>query len=91
MDRDAYATATATGKTLGELPGDAPLPAVVAAVGPILGKWWPDRPETAAALHEAVERLRDVAMHKTSLVRDARKITSHGDWWPHEPGAGATP
>jgi hypothetical protein len=73
------------------LPDDASLPAVVAAVGPILGQWWPDRPQTAAALHEAVERLRHVAMHQTSLVRAARRITSHGDWRPHDPGGGATP
>jgi hypothetical protein len=91
MDRDTYASAAAAGKALTELPADAALPAVVAAVSPILGQWWPDRPDTAAALHEAVERLRHVAMHRTSLVRDARKITSHGDWRPHDPGPGATP
>ncbi|MFC0531371.1 hypothetical protein [Phytohabitans kaempferiae] len=86
MDRDAYATATAVGKALADLPGDAPLAAVVATTGPILGQWWPDRPEAAAALREAVERLRHVAMRKTSLGRDARKITRHGDWRPYEPG-----
>jgi hypothetical protein len=91
MDPNTYASAAAARKALTELPVDAPLPAVVDAVRLILGQWWPDRPDTAAALHEAVERLRHVAMHKTSLVRNARQITSHGDWRPYDPGAGATP
>ncbi|WP_173054943.1 hypothetical protein [Phytohabitans houttuyneae] len=78
MDRDAYATATVAAKSLAALPSGTPLSAVTVAVGPILNGWWPERPEAAAALHEAVERLRRVAMHKTTLVSDARWITSHG-------------
>lgn len=84
-DRAAYATAAAAGTAVAGLDPGAPLQAVVAAVSPILGQWWPDRPAAAEALRAAVEQLRVAAMHRPGLVRTARQLTSHGDWSPADP------
>ncbi|WP_033346775.1 hypothetical protein [Catenuloplanes japonicus] len=54
--------------------GTPVLEAMVAAAAPVLGMWWPDRPAEACAVHEAVERLRYVAMVLPSLVANARGI-----------------
>lgn len=46
-----------------------------AAVAPILGVFWPNSPTVMRPAHDALEELRRVAMHRWSLVRDARLIT----------------
>jgi hypothetical protein len=85
VDRPAYAVAATARNALATLPADTPLQAVIAAVSPMLGQWWPHRPAEAAALHQAIEALRGAAMHRPGLVRDSRRLTSHSDWWPQEP------
>jgi hypothetical protein len=72
--RRAYATAERMRVDLAELPDTAPLRDVVAAVAPVLNGWWPTQPAAAAAVGDAVEELRRTAMHRPSLVRDARTI-----------------
>lgn len=78
-ERAGYATVTAVGNALAELDVDALLAAVVDAVRPILGVWWPQHPTQAVALADAVERLRVVAIQRPSLVRDARYVTARDD------------
>jgi hypothetical protein len=62
----------------GELSNDASVRALVDAVGPVLGMWWPDHPPEVQPVRAAVEALRTAAMTRPSLVRDARWITSTG-------------
>jgi hypothetical protein len=60
---------------LATLPADAPATDVRAAAAPILGVYWPNRPAIMRPTHDAIEELRGVAMHRWSLVRDARLVT----------------
>jgi hypothetical protein len=59
---------------LAALPTEAEAPDVQAAAGPILAVFWPNSPAIMQPTHEAIEELRRVAMHRWSLVRDARLI-----------------
>lgn len=47
---------------------------LVDAVAPILNGWWSSDSGPQQDLHDAVEQLRHVAMHKTALVRQARHL-----------------
>jgi hypothetical protein len=74
---EAADTAVKTAQAvLVDLPANASLSAVVAAVRPLLGQWWPDRPAEAAAVAAAVERLRHAALHRPAQVRDARWLST---------------
>jgi hypothetical protein len=44
----------------------------VDVVARILNAWWPDAPGVQRDLHDAVDRLRQVAMHRVAWVRQAR-------------------
>lgn len=65
------------GTALAELPDDAPLTAVLAAVRPVLGGWWPNGPVSAA-----IEHLRQTAIHRTSEVTTARSLAASDYWIP---------
>jgi hypothetical protein len=56
------------------LPADADAADVQGAAAPILAVYWPNSPAIMQPTHEAIEELRRVAMHRWSLVRDARLI-----------------
>ena len=43
-------------------------------VARILNAWWPDTPGIQRDLHNAVDRLRRAAMHRTAWVRQARSM-----------------
>ena len=45
---------------------------VVDVVARILNAWWPDTPGVQRDLYDAVDRLRRVAMHRVTWVRQAR-------------------
>lgn len=72
----------ASRRALAELPSDATVPDLVAAVRPLLNAWWPDSPASVRPIHRAVEALRAAAMHMPGLVDDARRITSRGEFPP---------
>lgn len=54
---------------------EAAVHAAIQTVQPLLGQWWPDRPEEAATLHAAVECLRRAAMHTPTLVAHCRRFS----------------
>ena len=49
----------------------------VNAVGPILNRWWADRPGPQRDLAQAVDRLRRTAMHRVGWASDARHILGY--------------
>ncbi|GAA4460975.1 hypothetical protein GCM10023170_063140 [Phytohabitans houttuyneae] len=55
--------------------GGAAVLAAIETVQPLLGEWWPDRPQEAARLHAAVEQLRRAAMHTPTLVAHCRRFS----------------
>lgn len=73
-ERRAYEATQQARAALAELGDAASVAAAVDAVRPVLGCWWPSTPAPAGAAGEAVERLRAAAMHRPSLVRDARQL-----------------
>jgi hypothetical protein len=74
-DKATYATLRRAAKQLAALPADAGPVDLRAAVAPILSVFWPTSPAVMRPAHDALEELRRVAMHRWSLVRDARWIT----------------
>ena len=74
-DKATYATLRQAAEQLAALPADAGPVDVRAAVAPILGVFWPNSPAEMRPAHDAIEELRRTAMHRWSLVRDARLIT----------------
>lgn len=56
-----------------KLPADAPPPALVDVAGPVLNAWWPDSPAPAAAVAQAVERLRFLATHRRGWIEIAKR------------------
>ncbi|MEV0732319.1 hypothetical protein [Polymorphospora sp. NPDC050346] len=77
-DGDMLASVDAAAAVLDRLPADVALDALVDAVRPILGRWWPRHSAGANALADAVERLRGAAMHRPALARDARRLVAAG-------------
>ena len=73
-EKATYATLRHAAEQLTALPVDAGPVDVRAAVGPILGVFWPNSPAVMQPAHDAIEELRHTAMHHWSLVRDAREI-----------------
>ncbi|MEV0733406.1 hypothetical protein [Polymorphospora sp. NPDC050346] len=63
---------------LAGLPDDVDLDVVVAAVTPLLGRWWPRHCASANALADAIEDLRRAALHRPSLARHARRLVAAG-------------
>ena len=63
-------------EALAELPASPPLPAVLAAVTPLLNPWWPNDRGAAAEAVTAVEQLRLLAMTRTRAIADARRSLS---------------
>jgi hypothetical protein len=47
---------------------------LVDAIAPILKAWWSPYPGPQQDLFDAVERLRQVAMHRTASVQQARRL-----------------
>jgi hypothetical protein len=74
-DKATYSTLRQAAERLAALPADAGPVDVRAAVAPILGVFWPNSPAVMLPAHDAIEELRQAAMHRWALVRDARWIT----------------
>jgi hypothetical protein len=81
QERLTHAALRRAAEALAALPAGAPAADVQAAAAPILGEYWPDTPAMMRPAHDAIEELRRVAMHRWSLVRDARWLTA-GDLAP---------
>ena len=69
----AYATAADVAGVLDALPTDAELAAVVDAVGPLLGIWWP------APVEAMMAAVRD-ALAQPRMARQCRALLPHLDW-----------
>ncbi|MGI5243060.1 hypothetical protein [Dactylosporangium sp. CA-139066] len=68
-----------TRTALAALPDGAGVTATVNAVRPLLGAYWPGRPEPAAAAAAAVERLRAAALHRPPGIVQARSMLAARD------------
>ena len=77
-DRATHATLRAAAEQLVALPADAAAVDVRAAVASMLGVFWPASPAAMRPAHDAIEDLRQVAMHRWAQVRDARWVTDAG-------------
>jgi D-serine deaminase-like pyridoxal phosphate-dependent protein len=77
-DKATHATLRAAAEQLVALPADAAAVDVRAAVAPMLGLFWPASPAAMRPAHDAIEDLRQVAMHWWAQVRDARWVTDTG-------------
>lgn len=73
VDERGTAVAAALEKTRAVSPAPD-LAAAVKAASLVLSLYWPDRRAAEQPLSAAVERLRYLAMSRTALVRDARKV-----------------
>jgi hypothetical protein len=71
-DKATQATLRAAAAQLAALPSEAAAVDVRAAAAPMLGVFWPTSPAAMRPTHDAIEDLRQVAMHRWSQVRDAR-------------------
>jgi hypothetical protein len=74
-ERLTHAALRRVAEALATRPADAPAADVQAAAAPILSVYWPNAPAMMRPAHDAIEELRRVAMHRWSLVRDARWVT----------------
>jgi hypothetical protein len=59
------------------LPHDADLAAMIAVVQPLLNAHFPSWPPPAATVLEMVDRLRYLAMSRTSLIASAKQVRRH--------------
>lgn len=75
-DKATHATLHASAAQVAALASEAAAVDVRAAVAPMLGVFWPTSPAAMRPTHDALEDLRQVAMHRWSQVRDARWITN---------------
>jgi hypothetical protein len=71
------------------LPAAPALSDAVKAVGPLLGVFWPSRPDLAGITAEAVEQLRIAAMHRPPSVAQCRQLVARLD--SHQPLTGKSP
>lgn len=82
LDRKAYERLIAAVLELDSMPQPATYREVdhlVDAIAPILNGWWSPSAGPKQDLHDAVEDLRHVAMHRTTWVKQARGLL--GQQW----------